>query len=197
MQVLITDDLLNDLRKGREEAFNILFNSFFNRLCNFAKSYVISSSIAKNIVQDVFIKVWEKRQTLQNSNSIVSLLLTITKNNCLDYLKHKQIEYKFQKQAIENYAELELNYYSLMRLEIDLLDYDEIVQIVEKTIVTLPPQCQKVFRMSRFDNHSNAEIADKLGIGIKAVEANMTRAIKTLKQELKDYITILIFLNIF
>ncbi|NJK98205.1 MAG: sigma-70 family RNA polymerase sigma factor [Bacteroidales bacterium] len=95
-----------------------------------------------------------------------------------------------------SHNELELNYYALMRLEIDLLDYKEILQIVEDTLKTLSPQCQQVFKMSRYENLTNAEIANKLKISQKAVEANITRALKVFRKELKDYITILILLNI-
>jgi len=197
MPVLVTEKLLNDLKSGNQEAFSAVFNNYFPRLNRFAATYIIDKSEAKNIVQDVFVKLWETKQNLRKNTSILAYLLTITKNNCLDYLKHKQVEYKFQKQAIQNHTELELNYYALKRLEIDLLDYNEIVQIIEKTLSNLPPQCQQVFRMSRFDDLSNAEIGQKLDIGVKAVEANITRALKVFRKELKDYVTILVLLNIF
>lgn len=196
MPVLITSELLDNLKKGNEEAFTAIFNEYFQRLCNFAVTYVIDESTAKNIVQDVFVKLWENRKNIRENFSFMGYLLTITKNNCLDYLKHVQIENRYQKQVANYQSELELNYYALKRLEIDFLEYDEILKLIEKTLSELPPQCQRVFRMSRFENLSNAEIGEKLGIGQKAVEANITRAIKVLRQELKDYISILIFLNI-
>jgi len=196
MPVSITENLLNDLKKGNQDAYTLIFNEYFSRLCQFAATYVIDPSEAKNIVQDVFVKLWETRQNIRENTSILSYLLTITKNSCLDFLKHKQVEYKYQKLVVKNHNELELNYYALKRLEIDLLDYNEIEQIIEKTLSSLSPQCQQVFRMSRFENLSNPEIAEKLEIGIKAVEANITRALKIFRNELKDYITILILLNI-
>jgi RNA polymerase sigma-70 factor (ECF subfamily) len=196
MSILITEKLLNDLKEGNENAFNIIFNNYFARLCQFAITYVIDEAAAKNIVQDVFVKLWENRKNIRGNTSFLSYMLTITKNYSLDYLKHKQIEYKYQKRAADYQSELELNYYALQRLEVDLLEYEEIVQIIEKTLNTLPPQCQQVFRLSRLENLSHAEIASKLGIGQKAVEANITRAIKVFRKELKDYIPILILLNI-
>jgi RNA polymerase sigma-70 factor, ECF subfamily len=196
MSVLLNEKLLNDLKKGNEEAFTIIFNDYFPRLCQFARTYVIEEAASKNIVQEVFIKLWETRHNIRENASVFAYLLTITKNSCLDYLKHKKIEYKYQKQEAAYQKELELNYFALQRVEIDLMDYDEIMQIVEKTLRTLPPQCQQVFRMSRFENLSNAEIAEKLEIGVKAVEANITRALKIFRKELKDYLTILILLNI-
>jgi len=195
MPVYISEKLLIDLKKGNEEAFTLIFNVYFLRLCRFALTYVIDESTAKNIVQDVFIKLWETRQYINENKSILAYLLTITRNSCLDHLKHKLVEHKYQNQLLKDQSELELNYNALKRLEIDLLDYQEIEQIIEKTLRTLPPQCQHVFKLSRFDNLSNAEIAEKLDIGIKAVEANITRALVIFRKELKDYLTILILLN--
>lgn len=196
MPGLITEKLLKALKSGNEEAFTLVFNDYFPRLCQFAVNYVVDSSAAKNIVQDVFVKLWETRQNINEHSSILSYLLTITKNSCLDYLRHKQVELKYQKQAGNDNNEFELNYYALRRLEIDFLDYDEIMRIIENTLNLLPPQCQQVFRLSRFEDLSNAEIALRLGIGQKAVEANITRALKVFRKELKDYITILLLLNI-
>lgn len=196
MSVIISEEILSDLKKGDLTAYTLVFNDYFPRLYQFALTYVLDEAEAKNIVQDIFIKLWENRSNLRENTSVLSFLLTITKNKCLDYLKHQQIENKFKEQAVVYQNEMELNYYALMRLEIDMLDYKEILQIVEKTLNLLPPQCQQVFRMSRYENLTNAEIANKLGIGQKAVEANITRALKVFRKELKDYITILILLNI-
>ncbi len=196
MPVIITEALLSGLKKGDDGAYTIIFNEYFNRLCHFASTYVADESIAKNIVQDVFIKLWEKRQSLRENTSIFSFLITITKNNCLDYLKHKQIEIKFKNEEVFHQKEVDYNYYALKRLDVELMDFNEILEIVEKTLSTLPPQCQQVFRLSRFDSLSNGEIAEKLNIGQKAVEANITRAIKIFRKELKDYITILLLFKI-
>lgn len=196
MTLLLTEELLNDLRNGDERSYTLIFKDYFPRLKNFALGYVLDDGVAKNLVQDAFLKLWENRSQIKENLSLFSYLLTVTKNNCLDYLKHKHYEIEYQKLTINNAKELEINYYALKRLEIDLLDYKEILQIIEKTILLLPPQCQQVFKMSRFENLTHPEIANKLGIGQKAVEANITRALKIFRKELKDYISILILLKI-
>lgn len=196
MQTLLSERLFNEFIKGDENAFSLIFKRYFERLFQFAKTYVLDEAVAKNIAQDVFMKIWEKRQSIENSSLFVSFLLTITKNKCLDYLKHVRIEQRYKDQLLLQQSELELNYYALKRLEIDFLDYNEIMKIIENTLLKLPKRCQEVFRLSRFDNLSNSEIAEKLGIGQKAVEANITRAIKIFRKELKDYLVILLILNI-
>jgi RNA polymerase sigma-70 factor (ECF subfamily) len=190
-----SEDLARDLRNGNERAFVSLFRIYFPRLCNFASVYISDRSAAKDIAQGVFMKLWESRHQLKDETSIPAYLTTITRNSCLDYLKHQQIEFRYQKKILQQ-EEIELNYNALKRLDIDMVDYDEIKNIVERTISQLPPQCQQVFRMSRYGNCSNAEIAEKLGVTPKAVEANITRALKILRQKLKDYLSIMIILNI-
>jgi RNA polymerase sigma-70 factor (ECF subfamily) len=81
-------------------------------------------------------------------------------------------------------------------LEYDLYDFEEVQKIIDKTIESLSPQCKRVFMLSRFENLSNAEIVEKLGITVKAVEANITRALKIFRIELKDYLSILFFLSL-
>ncbi|HEX3008138.1 MAG TPA: RNA polymerase sigma-70 factor [Bacteroidales bacterium] len=190
-----SEDLARNLRSGNEKTYVSLFRIYFSRLCNFASVYVSDHTAAQDIAQGVFMKLWESRHQLKDETSIPAYLITITRNSCLDYLKHQQIEFRYQKKILQQ-EEIELNYNALKRLDIDMVDYDEINNIVEQTIAQLPPQCQQVFRMSRYGNCTNAEIAERLGVTSKAVEANITRALKILRHELKDYLSILIILNI-
>jgi len=91
---------------------------------------------------------------------------------------------------------LELNYSALQQLEVESIDYDQLLLILEAAVSSLPPQCQQVFRLSRYENLANNEIADKLKISNKAVEANVTRALKVLRVKLKDYLLLLLLFNI-
>lgn len=193
---MLKEELISDLRNGDEKAFTTFFGEYFKQICQFAITYVNDEAVAKNIVQDAFVKLWENKANINEGSSIFSFLLTITKYDCLNYLKHLQVENKFRKRTEENQKRLELNYSALQRLEIDNIDYEKMMEIVEKTINSLPPQCQQVFRLSRFENLSNKEIADKLNISVKAVEANITRALKIFREKLKDYIVILVTFNI-
>lgn len=188
--------LYEALRKGDERAFEAVFRAYYPRLCQFAKTYINDTSVSKNMAQDAFMRLWENRETLREGGSVIAYLLTLTRNCCLDYLKHLQVELKHSNKVAKNFSESELNYQALKRLEIDLLDYTEIERIINTTLETLPPQCRQVFSMSRFENLSNSEISEKLDISVKAVEANITRALKIFKAELKDYIAILVLLNI-
>lgn len=196
MNVDDTKILAKNLRSGNEQAFVSLFTTYFPRLCRFASVYIPNKNDAQDIAQGVFIKLWEARNLIREDTSIPAYLLTITKNSCLDYLKHQQIEIKYHQKVLQQQSETELNYNSLNRLDVDLMDYEEINGIIERTMENLSPQCKQVFKMSRYDNFTNSEISEKLGISQKAVEANITRALKIFRSELKDYLSLLILLNI-
>ncbi len=191
-----TDNLLEKLKDGDKSAFTRIFYIYNSRLSYFAKTYVIDKDIAANIVQDAFLQLWENKKKLSDNTFIVAYLYTITRNSCLNYLKHQRVEAKYHQKVIKDSLELELNYGALRSLDFDLYDFERVQAIIDKTIQLLTPQCKEVFMMSRFKNMSNAEIASKLNISVKAVEANITRALKIFRSELKDYLSLLFFLGI-
>lgn len=191
-----TDKLLINLKNRDQKAFAQIFRIYNARLLYFAKSYVIDEEIAGNLVQDSFLTLWENCHQLKDTTSIGAYLYTITRNTCLNHLKHLKIEAKYYKKELHNKLELELNYGALKRLEYDLYDFEEVQKIIDKTIELLSPKCKQVFLLSRFDNLSNAEIALKLDISVKAVEANITRALKIFRTELKDYLSLLFFFSL-
>lgn len=196
MQFSEEENIIPLLIKGNEAAFEKVYRMYFQRVLYFVNTYLNDISISKNITQDTFLKLWEQRSTLRTNTSLLSYLLVIARNSCLDYLKHQQIVHRYENKVQQRHKEFELNYHALRRLEIDFLTYREIEQIIQQTLDKLPPQCREVFRLSRFEERSNQEIAESLKISVKTVEAHITRALKILREALKDYITILILLNI-
>ena len=197
MNGLIDRALVENLRNGSEEAFTVFFTNYFNRICQFAITYVREDAVAKNIVQDAFVKLWENRYSINENSSILSFLLTITKYDCLNYLKHQQVENSFKRKQEDKHKELALNYNALQQLEVESVDYNELLHILETAVASLPPQCQQVFRLSRYENLTNNEIASELQITTKAVEANITRALKILREKLKNYLLLLLLFNIY
>jgi RNA polymerase sigma-70 factor, ECF subfamily len=193
---LDSENLLSELKKGDKKAFTQIFQLYHSRLSHFARSYVIDPDVAVNLVQDAFLKLWENSNKLKDSTSIAAYLYTITRNNCLNYLKHQKVEAKYHQKITKNSLELDLNLGALKRLEYDLYDFEEVQQIIDRTIEMLSPQVKQVFLLSRYENLSNAEIAEKLGITVKAVEANITRALKVFRMELKDYLSLLVFFSL-
>lgn len=116
---MLRKELILELKNGDEKAFTNFFSDYFQQICQFVITYVKDEAIAKNIVQDAFVKLWENKANISEDSSIFSYLLTISKYDSLNYLKHLQVENKFRKSTEENHKRLELNYNALQRLEID------------------------------------------------------------------------------
>ena len=137
------DNLLEKLKNGNKDAFTRIFYIYNSRLSYFAKAYVIDEDIAANLVQDAFIQLWENKKKLNDNTSVAAYLYTITRNNCLNYLKHQRVEAKYHQKVIKDGLELELNYGALRSLDYDLYDFEEVEKIIDKTIEMLSPQCRQ------------------------------------------------------
>lgn len=193
-------DLIRDLKNGDNKAFNIIYKKYYPRLFAFANSYVRDSFIAGNLVQDAFMALWEYKERLIADTSLGSYLLTIVKNNALNHLKRIKTKIKAGDILQKHYLrELELRCATLIACDPVLMFQTDVQAIIQKTIKSLPEQCQKAILLSRFEGLSNKEIADIMNISIKGVEFHITKALKILKENLKDYLTslIILFLHIF
>ena len=170
-----------------EQEFKQIFNSYYPRLLRFAKEYVGDKYEAENIMQDVFLKLWEKRASLPMDINLNAYLLTMVKNHCLDFLKHKQVieRYSINRQSVQQ-QETVFNYYAVSKFEPEQIDIETLERLAEKAIGELPEQCRKVFELSRYDGLKYREIAEKLGISVKTVETHISNALKILRVTLKD-----------
>lgn len=178
--------LVTELRKGREGAFDRVFSYYFPRLMNFANEYVHDSEVAREIVQDTFLKLWEIRKKLAPDTRLPSLLFTITRNDALNYLKqliHKQKYIDDRKRYYEN----QLNYIALRDESSDKLIYSELYEKISFTIDNLPEKCKQAFLLSRNEGLKYREIADRLKISVKTVETHVSDALKKLREALKDF----------
>lgn len=183
MQVENTDILLKDVRNN----FDKIYLLYYSRMFRFAKEYVLFDEDAENIVQDVFLLLWEKREVLDIQISLVSYLFALVKNKSLDYLRHKVIADEYKQELSAKLTALELLNYSFTSDE-------EIEQILMTAINKLPERCRQVFLKSRIEGKRNREIANELNLTVSTVENQMTIALRKLRVELKDYLPLLLFL---
>ncbi len=190
MRNVINSELTVRLRNGEEKAFEIVFCSFYGSLVNFADEYLADREAARNIVQTVFLKLWENRTDLKKDQNLKSYLYTLTRNAAISYLRHLKVSRKFAEKSREMIEKMQLNEEALTELDFNNIDLDAIEKIIRDTIETLPDRCREVFILSRYENLKNREISDKLGITPKAVEANITRALRIFQESLKDYLPI-------
>ncbi|MDP4184848.1 MAG: RNA polymerase sigma-70 factor [Bacteroidota bacterium] len=177
-----------ELRDGSVVAFEEIFKCYFEQLFLYAKHYVVDEDVARNIVQDAYIVLWEKKNEIREDVKLKFFLLSIIRNKCLNYLKREKLQNNYRKSIISNYRDLMFNYDALQKMNLSQFDYNEIESIVSDTIEQLPLQCRTVFSESRVNGLTNKEIAEKLGISIKTVEAHISRALKSLRVSLKDYL---------
>jgi len=166
--------------------FEQLFKEHFIPLCNFARGFVLDADSAKEIVQDVFINLWQKRETIEQEKSVKAYLFQSVRNRCLNYIRDNQ---KFRSHYLD--VELEQN---RPAEDYDLLVSEEIQKTIEAAIQKLPDKCREVFKLSRFGEMKYNDIAMKLGISVKTVEVHISKALKILREELKDLMMILLLL---
>jgi RNA polymerase sigma-70 factor (ECF subfamily) len=182
------------LRDGDNNAYKQIYNTLYPRLFYFVREYIADEETARNILQDTFLSLWEKRTILFEDFNLNAWLYTVTKNKALKHLRHQEYVNQFSSEKKLAFNENMLNAFALERLNTSVIAFHEIEHVIEKTLNNLPPQYREVFIMSRFDSFKNREIADKLTISEKTVEAHITKTLKLLRIALKDYLPFVICL---
>jgi RNA polymerase sigma-70 factor (ECF subfamily) len=180
-----TDRVLQAIRQGDEHTFEQLFNEYYPSLCHFANSYTKDLDEAEELVQAVFINLWDKRETLVISVSLKSYLYKAVYNSFLNQVKHRKIKEKYK-----NYTVNQTQGFSSEAA--DAIVYHELQHRIDQAINSLPDQCRHIFTLSRFENLKYSEIAEQIGVSVKMVEKQMGKALKVLRKRLAEYLPILI-----
>lgn len=173
--------LVGRIREGDEIAFELLFRSYYLRLCRFTLYLIRDFSDSEQLVQDVFLNVWQMRAHWSPRGTVRSYLYRAARNQALNYLRHKQIAGSIEDIESQS-AEI-----AQAGLEEDY-ERKELAVAVQQATELLPPQCRLVFALHRQDGLTYSEIADVLGISTKTVETHIGRALKTLRKILKPYL---------
>lgn len=181
------EQLIITLKAGDINAFEMLFRTFYQPLCNYAYTFVQDRDEAEEIVQNTFLNVWEKRDNLSIHTGVKPYLYAMVRNACLNVIKHEKV--KQQHIAIELVAG-EKSADSVTRTVVAAELETRISQAMNK----LPEQCRLVFKLSRFEELKYAEIAEQLNISVKTVENQMGKALKIMRDQLRDYLPLLIVL---
>jgi RNA polymerase sigma-70 factor, ECF subfamily len=169
-----------------EHALESLFREHFTGLCTFAAGYVKDDEAAKEIVQDAFVNLWEKRQSIDLSKPVRSYLSTSVRNRCLNYLRDNK-KFSSDLLALEN-----LSYESVYDQPDKLVEAD-ISNQISLAIDELPEKCREIFMLSRNHHLKYQQIAGKLNISVKTVETQMSKALQHMRHRLAEYLPALIF----
>lgn len=184
----ISDDRLMELISiSDEQAFHILFERYWEDLYVIAKAILQDSEIAKDLVQDVFISFWQKRQYIVNDN-IKGYLKQAIRNSVFKHLRDNKFS-KLHEELIVSIPDKENI--------LDILDFNQTDSLINEYLNELPDRCREVFLLSRKEQLSNTEIAEKLGLSKRTVETHISNALKILRPKLKPlfFILLLVFLQ--
>ena len=175
---MVTDrDIIEKIRKGDVVQFESLFRSSYASLVNYAKTILKDTDTAEEMVQDLFYVLWRDRKKLNITTSLKGYLFRAVYNKSMHYIEHRKVVYKH---AIETKTSTSIDPDD----PAEILKYKELHEKIAVIIAKLPERCARIFCMSRFEGLKYAEIADKLSISIKTVEANMGKALKEFRNEL-------------
>ncbi|GAA3735089.1 RNA polymerase sigma-70 factor [Flavobacterium ginsengisoli] len=178
--------LIESLQNGDESAYTYLIDTYHHKLCVYANSLVKNVYSAEDIVQNVFIKVWEQRTRLKVDHSLKSFLYKLVYNEFIDLYRKNQSLFSLEK-----------SYYDALNgivQEEDSESFQRVLNAVNKEIQNLPPKCKEVFILSKKEGLTNIEIAEHLDVSIKTVEAQITKAFSILRTSLEEKVKSVLFL---
>ena len=175
-------------QKVTEVLVESLFRKYFSSLCVFARQYVYDNDKVKDIVHDVFINIWEKGELYEADALVKGYLFTSVKNRCFNYLRDNK---KFNKEGDEAFN------YEGASPQHNPTEFKELEAIIKAEIDKLPDKCKEVFILSRYEELKYAEIAERLDISVKTVEAHVSKALKLLRENLAPHIDLMILLILF
>ena len=180
-----SESFISLLKKGDTNAFKIIFDTYYKRLYAFALHYVIDGYVAEEIVENVLLKLWQKRHKLDKIVNLKSYLYIMVKNDSLDHIKKEK---KFVRLDTETHGNLSLTE--------EFIIEEETHAILFQALETLPEKCRKVFELSCLEDVKYKDIAEDLQISINTVKSQRARAIKLLKSYLKNYPLYQLFLSV-
>jgi RNA polymerase sigma-70 factor, ECF subfamily len=170
-------ETLRALSKGDQSAFKLVFDTSYESLCQYACTILKDMDEAEDVVQSVFIKIWENREDLDIKHTIRSYLFKAVYHRCINQLEHRAIKLKYQDHGLRD-ASTHIQHPEVFPNELE--DH------IRKAISALPPQCKAVFLLSRYEELRYAEIARKMNISVNTVENQISKALKILRSELRD-----------
>jgi RNA polymerase sigma-70 factor, ECF subfamily len=170
---------------AHETAFEAAFRQHYGVLCNYACTYLRDRDEAEEIVQSVFLAFWEKRHSLEVHTSVKAYLFSMVRNASLNLITRKKMQEKYAQEKLLTAQSADNN---------QPVESDELAQRIAAALQKLPEQCRVIFTMSRFEELKYAEIAAELNLSVKTVENQIGKALKIMREQLRDYLPILFLL---
>jgi RNA polymerase sigma-70 factor (ECF subfamily) len=172
---------------NKQAVFDLLFNKYYTKLCVYSDTLVGGRQVSEDLVQDVFVSVWMKRNELDFNEKMGIYLYKAVHNACLQYLRRQKIEQKYSAHVQAKLAEAELIPFSQVTVDVDPAEANEITFLYHQTLDRLPVQTRKIFLLSREKGMKYSEIAVQTGLSVKSVEYHIGKALEIFRKSLKDY----------
>ena len=172
--------LIERFKAGDELAFEKIFRHYYAGLVLFATQYVMDEEDAEEIVQDFFVRVWQKKDQINDADTLKPYFFTSIKNRSLNFLYQR----KHKSKMINEIVELSQNN---LLYQPDVFVISDLQNAIRKAVASLPPKCREVFILSRINGLKNDNIAEKLNLSKRTVETHVSNALRQLRIELKDY----------
>lgn len=166
--------------------FEQSFRDYFQPLYAYACMLLKQEEEAEEVVQGVFLKLWEKREQITISISLKAYLYQMVYRDCMNHIRHEKVKMKHQQ-----YQQYEIQRHGMGE---DPGHDEELMEQLKKALVKLPEKCRKVFLLSRYESLKYQEIADRMGISVKTVETHMGKALRHLRSELADFLPLVIIM---
>lgn len=173
------NEIIRRIREGDVKQFESLFRSSYVSLVRYADSFVRDHDTAEEIVQDLFFKIWVDRENLKIENSLNGYLFRAVHNRCLHLMEHRKVVEKYERNIIQDPKGSTENTSETIR-------YNELQNVIATILERLPDRCGKIFCMNRFEGLKYIEIAERLGVSVKTVEADMGKALREFRKALKE-----------
>ncbi|HTN37617.1 MAG TPA: RNA polymerase sigma-70 factor [Arachidicoccus sp.] len=191
---MIDQEIIYKIKSGDVSAFESAFKTYAKPLHAYGYTLLANNHQAEEMIQQLFLKIWEQRATLEIHTSLKAYLYRSIHNDCMNHIRHQKVKRDYQLSVVKEAA-------STHQEPVSRLEVKEIQQRLRSGMAKLPEACRTIFQLSRFEHLSYKEIASQLGISIKTVENQMGKALRILRVELKDYLvtllTILLITNCF
>jgi RNA polymerase sigma-70 factor (ECF subfamily) len=173
-------ELLERLRQGDEAAFDAIFRAWYAPLVRMAESMLRMRAVSEEIVQDVMLELWRRREGLAAEGSAQAYLFRATRNRALNHLRHERVEQRGEPRAARELTLPPTADATLVESEIDVALRD--------AVAALPERHRAVFEMSRVHGLKHSEIASVLGVSVKTVESDMGKALSALRHRLAQWL---------
>lgn len=177
-------ELADALHQGNRDVFGQVFKTYYERLCNYANTFLNNMDEAEEMVQGTFLTLWEKREVIDIQISVKSYLYQAVHNNSLNRIKHNKVRRIYAGHVLNTVSDS-------TDAGNEKILADELEIKINEAVDSLPEQCRRVFQLSRFENLSYNEISMQLQISVKTIENHMGKALRILREKLKEYLPLI------